>query len=156
MFESEVLASCPISKGPSEVIKYLENLKGFQRNKEYDFGNGSIRFNAKNAKLNGFDLIDDKSLFLLNFDTNNENSYEGWWLFQAIYYYNKSGDKEIELNRILKVLNENLRLKKEIHYDGLGNPYERYTLSNETGFNLKHGSRNNQHIIDILWAPPEK
>jgi hypothetical protein len=152
VFEREVLASCPISKGPGEVIKYLDSLEGFQRNKEYDLGNGSIRYHAKNAKINGIDLFDDKSLFLLNYNIDDQ-SYEGWAMFQAIYYYANLNDKENELRRILKVLEEELALKKSIYHDIYKVPYSRYTLPDGSRFNLKHGSIDNQHIINILWAP---
>lgn len=151
-FEKEAMGGCPISKGPLEVVDYLEGLSGYERNERFDNGNGSIRFNAEDAMINGLDLVDDKSLFLLNYNTEHP-TYDGWMIFQAIYWFEKEKDYVAKYNKLVETFNMRLKLDKKIHYDILGNEYERYTLPNGSRFNLKHSDRNGKYFIDILWGP---
>jgi hypothetical protein len=154
-FERKVIGGCPISEGPLAVIKYLEELEGFHRNKEIDYGNGSVRFNAKNAEIYDRKLFDNKSVFLLNYNIANP-TYEGWILFHTIYWFEEEEEKHSFLEYLITVFSEDLNLNKTTKSDLIGKPYSRYTLSNGSQFNFKHGSRGGKHFIDILWAPKPK
>lgn len=155
VIEENLFYSCPISKSPTEVISYLDNLKGFVRNKEYDFGNGSVRYNARNAKLNSSKLVDEKSLFLINHTTGRDKESK-FILFQAIYYFESEAEKDLYYTKILEVLDKELQLKQEIRYDVLKNPYLRYNIPCNGGINIKQsGKRNDKYFIDVLWSPTD-
>ncbi|MEZ4960191.1 MAG: hypothetical protein R2830_10290 [Saprospiraceae bacterium] len=150
-FEKEFLSSCPISNGAEEVINYLGEFQGFNRNEKFDFGNGSVRFNAKDASIYGYPVLDEKSLFLLNYSPDLRG-YESWILFQAIYFFERKEDKDAVLNKMEKAINEDLRLAKEVKLTLANEPYERFHLPCGSGFNLKHGEVDDKFVIDILWA----
>jgi len=150
-FEKEFLSFCPISKGPEEVIKYLEKYQGYKRNEKFDLGNGSIRFNAKDASIYGYPVLDDKSLFLLNY-TPNSGGYESWRLFQAIYFFKKKKDKEAVLKKMEKVVGEDLNLRIEDKLTLADVPYKRVHLPCGSAFDLKHGDVDDKFVINILWA----
>lgn len=153
--EKYLFYSCPISKSPNEVILYLDKLNGFVRNKEYDFGNGSIRWNARNAKYHDSNLIDEKSLFLINY-TIEKGKESKYILFQAIYYFESEEEKDLYYNKILVVLNTELQLKQETKYDLLNNVYLRYYIPCKSRINIKQsGKRKDKYFIDILWTPIE-
>ncbi|MEL6986223.1 MAG: hypothetical protein AAGK97_00175 [Bacteroidota bacterium] len=150
-FEEKALAGCPISKGPLAVIDHLEQMEGFHRNKDYDFGNGSVRFNALNTSMYGRKLVDEKSMFLLNYNVDNP-SYEGWTLFHTIYWFENEQDQQNMLKDLLKMFDDTFKLTQTTQYDGLRNPYARYTLPNGTQFNFKHLNADGKYVIDLLWA----
>lgn len=153
VLEKNIFLSCPISKGPDSVLSFLSAKSGFIRNKEFDFGNGSVRFNAKNADFLGYKLKDEKSLFLLNY-FKDEYGKDTFSLFQAIYFFEKEEDKNISVQNIVYVIENELHLKSEINSTLDGKSYKRYFLPCGSGFNLKYseiGSDN--HLIDILWMP---
>jgi hypothetical protein len=135
--EKKLFYSVPISKSPADVISYLDQLEGFARNREYDFGNGSVRFNAKNAKYGNSNLIDEKSLFLINY-TIDQMKNPDFIIFQAIYYFETEEEKEKHFNEMLEVLNKELQLKEEVRYDLLNNLYARYYLPCKTAINLSN------------------
>lgn len=151
IFEKEFLSTCPISNGAEDVINYLEEFQGFNRNEKFDFGNGSVRFNAKDAFIYGYPVLDEKSLFLLNYSPNLRG-YESWILFQAIYFFERKEDKDAVLNKMEKVINEDLKLGKEVKFTLANEPYERFYLPCGSGFNLKHGEVDDKFVIDILWV----
>jgi hypothetical protein len=151
IFEKEFLSSCPISNGADAVINYLEEFQGYSRNKKFDLGNGSVRFNAKDALIYGYPVLDEKSLYLLNFSPNLKG-YESWILFQAIYFFERKEDKDAVLNQMKKAIIEDLKLSKEVKFTLANEPYERYYFPCGSGFNLKHGEVDGKFIIDILWA----
>lgn len=151
--EKNLFYACPISKSPAEVVSYLDNLEGYVRNKEYDFGNGSIRYNAKNAQYYNSNLIDGKSLFLINY-TIDQGKESNFMLFQAIYYFESEAEKDSHYKKMLEVLNNELQLKQEVKYDLLNNSYLRYYLPCKTAINIKQsGKQKEEHCIDILWGP---
>ena len=151
IFEKEFLSTCPISNGAEAVINYLKEFQGFNRNERFDFGNGSVRFNAKDASIYGYPVLDEKSLFLLNYSPNLRG-YESWILFQAIYFFERKEDKDAVLNKMEKVINEDLKLVKEVKSTLAHEPYARFYLPCGSGFNLKHGEVDDKFVIDILWA----
>ena len=153
VLEKNAFLSCPIIKGPDSVISFLEKKSGFFRNKEFDFGNGSVRFNAKNADFLSYKLKDEKSLFLLNY-FKNEQGKEVFLLFQAIYYFENEDDKNRCYQNIVHVIENELHLNPEIKFTLNGQSYKRYYLSCGSGFNLKHSEvGSDSQIIDILWMP---
>jgi len=151
IFEKEFLSSCPISNGAADVINYLEGFQGFNRNEKFDHENGSVRFNAKDASIYGYPVLDEKSLFLLNY-SSDLRGYESCILFQAIYFFEEKEDKDAVLNKMEKVINEDLKLGKEIKFTLANEPYKRFYLPCGSGFNLKHGKVGDKFVIDILWA----
>ncbi len=151
--ENNAFLSCPISKGPDSVISFLTRKSGFIKNKEFDFGNGSVRFNAKNADFLGYKLKDEKSLFLLNY-FKDEHGKDTFSLLQAIYFFENEEDKNISYQNIVHIIEEELHLKSEIKSTLDGKSYKRYFLSCGSGFNLKYTeAKSENHIIDILWMP---
>lgn len=155
VIEENLFYSCPISKSPADVVLHLDKLEGFVRNKEYDFGNGSVRYNARNAKLNSSKLVDEKSLFLINHTTGRDKESK-FILFQAIYYFESETEKNLHYTKILEVLDKELQLKHEIRYDLLKNPYLRYNIPCNSGINIKQsGKRNDRYFIDVLWSPTD-
>ena len=151
IFEKEFLSSCPISNGAEDAINFLEEFQGFNRNERFDFGNGSVRFNAKDASIYGYPVLDEKSLFLLNFSPNLRG-YESWILFQAIYFFERKEDKDAVLNNMEKVINEDLKLDKEVKFTSASESYQRFYLPCGSGFNFKHGEVDDKFVIDVLWA----
>lgn len=155
IIEKDLFMSCPISKGPNHVMAYLEGIPSFVRNKEYDRGNGSVRFNAKGATFFGAALIDEKSLFLLNYRTESPN--EKLTLFQAIYFFKNEADKKVNYQRILDLLTKDLNLTYDGKHDLANNLYLRFYLPDGSAFNLKQTpDKSDKHVIDILWVPSAK
>ncbi len=152
IFESNLLAEVPISRGPEPVIEYLSGLEGFYRNKDWDFGNGSVRFNAKNASLFGKHLVDDRSLFLLNYSLRKDG-FDAWSLFQAIYFFDSKEDKDDVVKALYKTLYDDLDIEIIDKYDIERKGYDRIHLPCGSGFNFKHGDFGDRHVIDILWVP---
>lgn len=153
ILEKNAFLSCPIVKGPDSVLSFLEKKSEFIRNKEFDFGNGSVRFNAKNADFLSYKLKDEKSLFLLNYFKNKQGK-EVFLLFQAIYYFENEEEKNSCYENIVHIIENELHLKAEIKYTINRQSYNRYYLSCGSGFNLKHSETgSDNHIIDILWMP---
>lgn len=153
ILEKNAFLSCPIVKGPDSVLSFLEKKSGFIRNKEFDFGNGSVRFNAKNADFLGYKLKDEKSLFLLNY-FKDENGKETFSLFQAIYFFENEEDKNANVQHIVHVIEDELHLKFELNFTLDGKSYKRYFLPCGSGFNLKYSEAgSDNHLIDILWMP---
>lgn len=153
ILEKNIFLSCPISKGPEAVLSFLGQKSGYIRNKEFDYGNGSVRFNAKNADFLGYKLKDEKSLFLLNY-FKDEQGKDTFSLFQAIYFFENEEEKNISVQNIVHLVEDELHLQSEINFTLDGKSYKRYFLPCGSGFNLKYseiGSYN--HIIDILWMP---
>jgi hypothetical protein len=151
--EKNLFYSCPISKSLADVILYLDKLEGFVRNNEYDSGNGSVRYNARNAKYDNSNLIDEKSIFFIN-HTIEQGKESKLLTFQAIYYFESEEEKDRHLNKILEVLNNELRLKQEIRYDLLNNSYLQYYLPCKIGINIKQsGKLKDKYFIDVLWGP---
>ena len=149
--ETNLFLSCPISESPDSVISYLAKQPTFIRNKEYDFGNGSVRFNAKNASFLQYNLVDQKSVFLLNY-FNNENGKPTFFLFQAIYYFKNEGDKNQVYEKMIHLLDNQLKLLPEVMYDLNSEAYLRYYLPCGSGINLKQSKNlSDKSIIDILW-----
>lgn len=141
----------PIKDGAEATISYLESLPNYIRNKEYDLGNGSVRFNAKGASVYGYELQDEKSLFLINYHIAGGHK-DKIFLFQAIYYFQSEEDKKAMLKQIKYSLEGKLQLEKEIKYDAARSPYDRYYLPCGSGINLKYSkSDDERNIIDILW-----
>lgn len=153
ILENQVFLSCPLSKGPNAVVSHLEKLPTFVRNKDYDYGDGSVRFNARNASLFDLKLIDGKSLFLLNYH-HNDKGEETFSLFQAIYFFETEEDKNLSYYKIIDLLEKKLMLTPQIKYDIAINTYQRYYLPCGSGINLKQTKdQTDKHIIDILWVP---
>ena len=149
--ERELFLHCPVYDGPDSVISFLEKKPEFLRNKEYDYGNGSVRFNGKNAFFDGYPLVDDKSLFLLNYSIVGEHKFS---LFQAIYHFKNKTDKQIIYEKMINTLDNILELSKMIQYDAIGNAYNRYFLPDGSGLNFKHSPEGmEKYFIDIVWVP---
>ena len=152
--QEELFNSNSILSGADSLISHLENSPNFIRNKEYDFGNGSVRFNSKNAKVYDYELIDEKSLFLINYNITGPDENEVF-LFQAIYYFKRKEDQLNLLDRMVKFLNNETSLIKTTHYDIEGNPYNRYYLPCGSGINFKFSPKEDKrNIINILWISP--
>lgn len=155
VFEKKLISSCPISEGPEEVIQYLEQLPVFFRNEKYSGENGIVRFNAQNAQIYGYPIVDDKSLFLLNYDLDKEG-YESWSLFQAIHFFEKKKDKVVLLEKMISVLEVELGLVNNTQNEVLGTPYYRYELPCGSGISVKSTDEGDKHIMDILWVRNSK
>ena len=150
--ETNLFLSCPISESPDSVISYLAKQPTFIRNKEYDFGNGSVRFNAKNASFLQYNLVDQKSVFLLNY-FNNENGKPTFYLFQAIYHFKNKEDKNQVYEKMIDLLDNQLKLLPEVMYDLNSEAYLRYYLPCGSGFNLKqYKNLTDKFFIDIIWV----
>lgn len=108
----ELFNANPISSGADSLIAYLEKAPSFIRNKKYDHGNGSVRFNAKDAEVYGYNLIDEKSLFLINYTLAGPQKNKVF-LFQAIYYFENKEDQLELTQRMKKFLSEAKGVKKK-------------------------------------------
>ena len=151
--ETNLLLSCPITKRPDSVISYLAKQPKFIRNKEYEYRNRSVRFNAMNASFGQYDLVDEKSLFLLNYFTN-EDGKTTFSLFQAIYFFKSEDDKSQVYKKIIEILDDKLKLIPKVMYTMRNEAYLRYNLPCGSGFNLKQTINwSDRHVIDILWVP---
>jgi len=131
--EEILYMSCPVQEGPQAVISYLENKPDYIRNKQFDKGNGSVRFNAKNARFEGYELVDEKSVFLLNYHIQKDE----FSLFQAIYFFKNEEDKNIVYSKIAEFLKNEASFNHDLKSDIRGKSYDRYYLPDGSGFNLK-------------------
>lgn len=155
LFEKELMISCPISKGPSAVLSYLDELEGYSRNEELDVGFGIQRYDAKDAIAYGLSLVDNNSHFNFLYDVE-DTTYNGWLSFQAIYSFKNERDKTVLYDRMIDMLNNGLRLPKNVETDISGQTILRYKLTNDSQFSIKQESNNSLHTIDILWALDSK
>ena len=156
IIERDLFISCPFSQNPLAAVLFLDSLANFKRNKEYDYGNGSVRYNSKNAKFYNCELVDEKSVFLINYSIDPKEKPKTY-LFQAIYFFKREEDKNLVYDKMITVLNKELKLKPEIRSDIENNPYFRYYLPCGAGINFKYSvNRNDMHVINILWVVDAK
>jgi hypothetical protein len=153
--EDNLFVGCPISKGANNTMAYIEGLQTFLKGIMSHERMGTVRYHAKNAKLFNAELVDEKSLFLLNFKPNSEA--REITLFQAIYFFKKEEDKNATFQLIVKALEEGLGLTPIRNYDIEMKPYKKYYLHDGSGINLKYSSSgSDSHIINILWVENAK
>ncbi len=154
--QEKIFMSCPILQGPDSIRAFMDRHPNYSRNKEAEFGAGSYRYEARNARFYGYKIKDGRSLMLLTTLKTKEQS-ESIYLFQAIYFFERELEKQDVYLQMKDLIINKLGLKPKTYYDIKGNSYERYFLSCGAAFNLKVSTPDSdRHVIDILWSPEGK